>query len=386
MGSTTNGLTDWDNWQSLPGNDFIHQVERGRLGKNIGLRNGLNHINNFIYGTQKGTYYLVGADSGVGKTTLADFMFVLQAYKSAKQENRKLRIFYCSFEIAKAGKIARWTSYYVFQMYKIRLPANYVLGRIEGVLLSDEHAKLVRLAYQEIKTMFDECVTFIDLEMTPDMIFTSIVEEHFAKRGTVNRDPKTNKLISYHPDDPDYMTMLVVDHMALTEAEERDDTKKTMDKLSRKAVILRNIFDCTIVFIQQFSTDMLAANRTMHTNKKNGIQSIAPTRLDFGDSKATYRDANIVIGAICPGRDLPECLGYDLSPSKLGQYMILLFLMKNRDGQGIKFSPVFMDGLTGIFADLPFPANDFNQAAIQSWYDEAQKIEQVCQAFSPQQS
>lgn len=385
MANTINGLTEWDDWRNRPGNDFIHQVESGRLGRNIGLRNGLIHVNNFIYGTQRARYYLIGADSGVGKTTLADFMFVLQAYKAAKQQDRKLRIFYCSFEIGRADKIARWTSYYIFQMHKIRLPSDYILGRVEGVLLSAEHAKLVRLVYEEIKIMFDECVEFIDMEMSPNMIFNGIVEEHFAKRGKIQYDPSGKKITGYIADNPEYMTMLLVDHLALTEEEEKDDTKRTVDKLSRKAVILRNIFGCTIVFIQQFSTDMLMANRTMHT-KKSGIASIAPTRLDFGDTKAPYRDADVVMGAICPGRDLAECEGYDLSPNMMGLNMILLFIMKNRYGRAGKFSPLFMDGITGIFADLPFPANKFQASVIQGWYDEAQKIEQICHTFSPRLS
>lgn len=374
----TNGVTnDWDNWEKLPGNHFIHQVQRGILGKNIGLRNGLTHINNYIYGTQKSRYYLIGADSGVGKTTLADFMFVLQAYKAAKSQGRKLKVFYCSFEIAKADKIARWVSYYVFQIHRIRLPSDYVLGRIEGVLLTPEHSLLVKEAYTLIEQMFNECVVFIDLMMSPNSIFESIIQEHFSKRGKVLMDNK--KYTGFIPNDPDYMTILLVDHLALTDEEAGDDTKKTMDKLSKKAVILRNIFGCTIVFIQQFSTDMLSANRAMHT-KKTGVAAIAPTRLDFGDSKATYRDADVVIGGICPGRDLNNLDGYDLGHNKLGLTMVLLFIMKNRYGRAGKYSPVFIDGITGTFMDLPYPANPLTDEA---FYNEAQQIEKVCQAFSP---
>lgn len=372
----TPGADQWDNWTKLPGNSFIHQVQAGRLGKNIGLRNGLNYINNFIYGTQKARYYLIGADSGVGKTTLADFMFILQAYKSAKAQGRKFKCFYCSFEIGKADKIARWASYYVYQLYKIRLPSDYILGRIEGLLLSSVDYGRVIEAYKLIEEMMEDII-FIDMMMTPSTIFNSIVEEHFAKRGTVLKDTATGQVTGYIADDPNYMTMLAADHLALTDSEGIDNTKTTMDKLSKYAVILRNLFHCTIVFIQQFSTDMLMANRTMHT-KKTGIAAIAPSRLDFGDSKATFRDADVILGGICPGRDMSECMGFDLTPSKLGTYMILVFVMKNRYGKANKVIPLFMDPITGIFADMPLYYQDDN-----SWYDEAQKIEQVCQAFSP---
>ena len=135
----------WEKWQQEHNNSFVYQVQRGRLGHNRGLENGLIRINNSIYGTHQGRYYLIGADSGVGKTTVSDFMFVLKAWQSAKKLGRRIKIFYCSFEISKLAKQARWCSHFIFLIYGVELPASYILGNIPNVYLTDEHMAMVKV-------------------------------------------------------------------------------------------------------------------------------------------------------------------------------------------------------------------------------------------------
>lgn len=377
----------WTKWQEKPSQDFIHQVQRGMLGKNVGLGNGLHHINKYLYGTHQGRYYLIGADSGVGKTTLTDFMFVLNAWQEAKRTGRRIKIFYCSFEIGRADKIARWTSYWVYLQHGIRLPSDYILGRISGKLLSKSDFALVQRAYAIIMEMMKD-ITFIDIMMHPTMIFEGIIDGHYEKQGTVSRMAQTEEdkkkkrkgfVKSYKANDPDLMTMLVVDHMALTNQESGLDTKGIIDRLSKYGVILRNIFHTTIVFIQQFSTDMLAANRIMHIKKTE--ESIMPTRLDFGDSKTTFRDADVVMGLIQPGRDLTECFGYNVTTSGIGLYMVLACIVKNRYGSPGRMSPLFLDGVTGCAYDLPYPCNEMIE---DDWNNKAKEIDDLCQVYFPQ--
>ena len=91
----------WSSWEEQDYNSFIYQVQSGRKGMNAGLGNGLQRINRYIYGTQRGRYYLIGADSSVGKTTLADYMFVLSTWADAKAKGIPIKIYYCSFEMSK---------------------------------------------------------------------------------------------------------------------------------------------------------------------------------------------------------------------------------------------------------------------------------------------
>lgn len=53
----------WDNWKTQKANSFVYQVQSGRKGLNFGLDNGLQRVSRYLYGTQRGRYYLIGADS-----------------------------------------------------------------------------------------------------------------------------------------------------------------------------------------------------------------------------------------------------------------------------------------------------------------------------------
>jgi hypothetical protein len=386
--------TDWNNWQQQPGNSFVYMYQAGRRGRNYGRGNGLTHINKYLYGTHRARYYLVGADSGVGKTTISDFMFILKAYEEAKRTNKRFKCFYCSFEISKPIKVARWISYYVFVKHGERLPPDYILGRIEGHRVSDIHDTMVREAFEVVEDMF-KYIDFLDVTQTPGYIFDSIVHGYFAYHGKVewtkvsDEDAKrgiTPNVKGFTPNNPelfnDTMVMLYIDHAALADEEPGlfGNLKKNLDLLSKKCVILRDKFMMTIIFIQQFSTDLLEAGRQLAVRKT--FTAISPTRQDLGDSKATFRDADTVIGFIAPGKDLPDWEGYDLSPSAFGTYLVIGFIMKNR-GPANKIVPLLLDPITGYVYDAPYP---YNPIAGEPLEEKVQQIHETWRLYSPRPS
>lgn len=385
-------VTDrWLHWQEQPGDSFIHMYQAGRNGKNYGWGNGLNHINNYLYGTHRARYYLIGADSGVGKTTIGDFMYILKAYEESVRLNKRFVCFYCSFEISKPIKIARWVSYYVFIKHGIRLPPDYILGRIKGHIVSDIHDAMVKAAYAVIENMF-LCIEFINVTHSPNYIFDTIVHGYYEKIGKVEwtvvdeADAKRGvrpNVKRFVPNDPvafnETMVMLYIDHAALADEEVGlfGQLKKNLDLFSKRCVTLRDKFLMTIIFIQQFSTDLLNAGRQMAMKKT--FTAIQPTRQDLGDSKATFRDADTVFGMIAPGKDLPDWEGYDLSPSAFGTLLVIIFIMKNR-GPADKIAPVLVDPITGYVYDAPYP---FNPMAGDPLLDIANEINATWKAYSP---
>lgn len=378
----------WRDWEILPSNDFIHMYKEGLKGQNIGLGNGLIAINKYVYGTHRARYYLEGADSGVGKTTISDFKYILKGYEESLRLNRPFKVFYCSFEIGKADKKARWISYYVFVKFGIRLPADYIMGRIEGMLVTKEHDKMILFAYQQVLKMM-ECIIFVDHMVHPTKIFEDLITFHYEKEGKVERLPvsredekkgKKGFITGYKAGNNIAITILMIDHLALAAHESGLDNKGTMDKLSKYAVVLRNLFGTTIVAIQQFSTDMMSANRTMQVKKTESM--LTPSRLDFGDSKATYRDADVVYGYVRPSTHLGNFHGFNLSKKDgLGDCMVLNYLMKNRYGPANKIFPLFLDGCSGFVYDLP---TDPVNSDMQPWYKQAIEIDKLCQVFCPQ--
>lgn len=377
----------WQDEEELKKDYFLYQLKRGKEGHNVGLENGLTNINKYIYGTQKGWYYLIGGESSSGKTTIGDFMFVLNAWMSAKQQNRPIKIYYCSFEIGKTEKLFRWCSYFIYLKYGVQLPGSYLQGRITDRLIHDQHTLWALEAYTIIKEMLKD-VDIVQDTIHPTKIFEDLIESHFAKHGTVKRadisaeDKKKGKkgyVKAYTENDPKLITLLVVDHLALTGTEMHLETKGIMDKMSKYMIVLRNIFHCTGIFYQQFSPDMMSTYRGAYGKKIEAI--LTPQRIDFGDSKATFRDADIVFGLVGPQKDIEDFKGYKVDKViGLGDCFRALYLMKHRYGSANRMVPLFMDGITGMLYDLPL--NPYDETLMDPWYAKAQQIEQLCQSFS----
>jgi hypothetical protein len=376
-----------DNWDKKP-DAFVKKVLDGKKGLSVGFANGLDRINRFLYGTHRARYYLIGADSGVGKTTLCDFMYVMSLWMDAKLKGIPIRIVYLSFEISSEQKIARWVSLFIKFLYDRDIPADYIMGRITGMLINDQDEFMIRHAKQYVDTFLQDC-ELIDGAAHPTWILNHMVKMYEGDKdlgtkglGTVVRDKPKNKkdpgfIRSFTPHDPRLMTVLVCDHVALAHPEAHATTLKAIiDKLSNYAVMLRNTFGTTIVFLQQFATDLMSTHRA----SKKGDAVIAPQRIDFGDSKYTYRDADVVMGLVAPMMfDHETYKKYDIG--QLMQYFLACHLMKNRYGPAGWMIPLFINPIAGTFKELP--TDPLNGLIMQPWYDEVSRLNKVIDIYQP---
>lgn len=381
----------WLNEDEVKHDKFLWELRRGIAGQNIGLANGLKAVNGAIYGTHKARYYLEGGESGSFKTTTVDFKYVFSAWQDAKAKGKPIKIIYFSFEIGKTQKLFRWASYFIFQKYGLSLPSDYLQGRINGKLLTKQHANMTLVAYTEIQAMMKDIIVIEDV-FHPTKMFDVLVEGHFAKHGKVERavvtaaelksNPnKKGHITGYTENDPNLVTIIIKDHLALAGSEMGLDTKGVMDKDSKYSIVLRNMFQATVVIIQQFSTDMMGAYRSAFNKKTES--SITPSRLDFGDSKAPFRDADVVMGYVKPQAQFPTFEGFDLLPANaggLGDCFVASYLMKNRYGPANFMFPLFINAIAGTVYDLPTNANPFE---MEEWTNKAAELFAVSLSFKP---
>jgi hypothetical protein len=331
----------------------------------------------------------------VGKTTLANFVFVLEAYAQAKLAGRKIKIFYYSFEIAEEDLILKWITFVIKLMTGEDLHMDYLQSRIPGMHLTDEHARMVDEALDYIAEMM-QVMTIVDTPKNPTAIFHQLIE-YAETIGEVQRTtvvdkkvkddkgkPKeTTYITGFVPDDPELLVEVVIDHVALCNPEQGKDTKSTIDLLSKYMVFVRNRFGFSPILIQQFNAELQSVER-----RKFKAGALAPQRADFGDSKYTYRDADIVIGMINPSFfDIEEFYGYSILPGKgvhqytLGEFFVMCFIMKNRYGTTNVPIPLLMNGMVGTFFDLPHPDNTFE---LEEFGEYTINLRKICQSFSPQ--
>lgn len=330
---------------------FMSDVDQGLAGENDGYPNGFTRINKYIHNVQKGRYYLIGADSGVGKTTLVDRAFVIEPILFCKEQKLPIRVDYFSFEIGKSIKRASWASRFVFKHHKLRMPVDYILSQ-GAQKLSTEHRVLLNEIAPELED-FMRSIHWVWNTMTPSNVFKYLFRIATTRGAFIYEtyfdadEVEKKRIVGYKAKNPSEPWIIVMDHIALLEEENGLSLKQTIDKMSAYFVFFRNICNATVVPVQQFNSELGSIERQKY--KKSAL---APQKSDFGDSKYTYRDADIVLGLLKPIQfDMAEYMEWDIT--RLGNYAIWMFLMKNRYGPANKSFGLIPDPVIGTFTELP---------------------------------
>lgn len=329
------------------------RIQAGRDGKYKGLDNGLGDINKYIYDIQRGTYYLVGALSGAGKTTLVDYM-LLTALEDAKKKGQHVEVFYYSFEIKEEIKKLNWLSVHIFKKYGIIISPQ-AIGGLGEEILSDAQKDLVDSEIDYVEELFNS-IHFRFEPTNPTGIFHELMEfagnnGKFIKERYESEDGTKERIVSYTPTEEDSYVLVALDHQSLAKRERNYSLKENIDKLSEYFVYLRNICNYSFFMVSQFNQSLNSIDRM----KFKGVD-LSPQQNDFKDSTNPYQDADIVLGIMNPWKmDFKQYLGYDLSILK--EKVRVVKIIKNRVGRdNVAFAYVF-NPLAGNFKCLP-PARD----------------------------
>lgn len=324
------------------------EVEAGINGRNGGIPMGFERLNRYI-GIRKSIYTLVGGLTGSGKTSLVDDAYVLNPYDwciSDKNKTKtKLKIIYRSMERNKTYKLAKWIGRKIFIDQGITIPVPKLLGW-NGKLTKDEHDLF--LIYGEYIEGMKEIITIIDGPENPIGIAKNI-REHALKNGKVEQLDEYNKI--YIPNDPNEITIIVLDHIGLLKTTKDHSTKKqTIDKMSDELRYARDFYGYTPVVISQFNRDISNPIRI-----KNG--DVEPQLEDFAETSQTQNDADIVLGLFDPIRyKVEDPSGYDLQKLKDesgAKYFRSLRVIKNSYGSDDLRIGLGFYGELGIFKELP---------------------------------
>tara|TARA_R110000751_G_scaffold137248_3_gene240639 strand:- start:6909 stop:8030 length:1122 start_codon:yes stop_codon:yes gene_type:complete len=340
------------------------QIERGREGSNQGIPIPFDRLRKFLPNIQQKTYYLVGAGTKVGKTSLADDIFFYGAYdyiKSNPDSGMELDIDYFSYEIDSETKIIKGIGRKLWHDYGIIASANDILSRGEN-WCSDEIYQLVR-EYREYFNEMEDMVTVHDMPDNPTGMNKYLINKARQHGTTTLKNIQTDtskepimRFESYKPDNDNRYWIQIVDHIALMKEERSYNTKQNIDKMSQYFVQLRNNYRATPVVIQQLAFDS-------ESDERYKQQRLTPTLRDFGDSKYTTRDANVIMALFSPLRyGLEKFQGYDVA--SLGNTYRNLEILENRDGEpNINVGLNFV-GPVGTFRELP-PANEMAKATYE---------------------
>lgn len=329
------------------------------------LKGGINSIpspfvrfsDEFI-GIEQKKYYIVTANTKVGKTQLASFLFLftplLYAYEHPEQ--MRIKIFYFPLEETPEDVTLRFMSFLLNKYTGIRLSPSELSSSSNKALDEKVIEALNSDTIKSILSFYNEHVEF-SATRNPTGI-NKEVEKYMRDNGTIHwkktkvKDDfggikEVEAFDYYTPNDPNEYVLMFVDHVSLLMPENGLTDKTKIDKLSEYCVILRNKYGVSPVLIQQQAAD----RESLDAFKENKLR---PTAQGLADSKYTARDCNCLLGIFSPFRhELPEYKKYDIT--KLQRNCIFLEVILNRGGNSGGLVGLFFDGVTCEWAELPRP-------------------------------
>ena len=248
-------------------------------------------------------------------------------------------------------------SYLLNEMFNIRISPTDLKSTDKDKPLSEEVFKLLQdPEFLNIMHYYEKHISF-QSSRNPTGCWKEM-KAYAEANGTTKYDEikvkdefgtiETRKKFKYYtPNNPNEYVFIIVDHISLAENERGLDLRQTINKWSEYMIIFRNRYNYIPVIIQQQSME----TTNLEAYKQNKIR---PTMAGLSDSKATGKDASIMIGITNPySYEISNYLGYDIQRLK-GNFRVMEIVL-NRNGQSNGLCPLFFDGAVNNFKELPLP-------------------------------
>lgn len=318
-------------------------------------------------GIEQSTYYTITSFTKGAKSQFTSFLFIYKAllYAYWGKEDIKVTIFYFPLEETPERVMQRFMSYLLYDLTKgeVRISPRDLRSSVNSRPLPEEVLDLLRSEeFTNILDYFEENIIF-STEINPTGIYKfcrNYAEEHgttYYKDLKIKDEFGVEKTIKvfdrYEMQNPNEYRIVIIDTINLIDTERGLTLKQSMDKLSEYlAKYLRNRYCFSPVVIQQQSFEG-EGNEAFKLNK------VRPSVAGLGDSKYTSRDSNVVLGLFSPVRfGIENYLGYDIR--KFKDNIRFLEVIVNRDGNMGGILPLYFDGATCTFVELPKP-NDTDE-------------------------
>jgi hypothetical protein len=208
-------------------------------------------LTNYI---QRGQFIGISGKSNSGKTSFADYVYLVNVYKWWKKldDSRKpsLKFIYFNMKHNMRNKLQKWACLDIFlnTRRQVDIPTlNGHKGRLYK--MGEEELKDVASCAELFEDMFDKgLLTLVNGPQTPTQVFNKVTQE-MKKYGDLNQD----NAFEYDKGHRDQITIVIIDNIdyLLTES----DSVGTLDATSLKkkmndyCVQLRNTYGLTVVAV-----------------------------------------------------------------------------------------------------------------------------------------
>jgi len=318
-------------------------------------------------GWEKGKFTIITANSGIGKTKLCKYLTIIHIYNFIKvNPDIKARIKYFALEETEDEFWLSFISSMLYEEFNIIL-STAQLKSLGNYIISDEHL----LRVKECEKVVDELSNYVEVI---DYIHNGFgiyknVREYFENPEIGENITKKDKegrdiVIGYKHNFPDTYYFVVVDSINLLSPESRDGIKmdlwNSMGHFSKEYALkgFCKRYNCVTVILQQQEA---AKERKDFYKGEINEEKIEPSLDGLANNKEIQREADLVLGIFAPNRyNIEEYRGYDIR--KLGDKVRFIKFLKDRHyGLANAYVPLYFDGATGFFKELPKKENMTNE-------------------------
>jgi hypothetical protein len=363
-------------------NRVVKNIETNKKIKDSGGFNSIPWLrfpkfSTVLPGVMKGKYYLVTANSKIGKSQLTDWLFVLEPYNFINKfpsSKIDIDIDFFLLEMSKEEKITKYLSHFLFVDFGIRISPDELMSMYKDKTVTDEIFSITKSRELSEKfESFESKIKFHDTVKNPYGIFKECKKyaetngfwvdktgrrvewEEFKKKNT-----EVHKhLAFYKPNNPNIYKINIVDHTSLLSPEKGHNLHYTMgDWSANRALDLKNKYGHTMVDVQQQSSD---SEKQQFTFKgQSVIEKVKPSLDGLGDNKTTQRNTDVVLGLFFPTRynisEYPQ-FGDSFKLNQMGDAYRELSILANRAGGGLHAVDLYYDGAVEYFKELPPPGS-----------------------------
>ena len=340
--------------------DFDHlllEVDKGIEGKSKWMPIGHDKLGEHI-GVGGKIYTLIGGNSGTGKTGFTDCTYVLNPYewyiRNRDNTDLKLKVIYRSMERSKTFKLGKWACAKLYKDYGIMLDVPTLFG------WGSKKNHIPQETYDAIKASRDyfnemlDVVEIIDGAENPTGIRNHI-REHALNNGKMIK--KNEYVTDYEPNDPNLITIVLLDHIGKLKRERGFSKKENIDKMSEYLGEARDRYGFSPVVISQF-------NRNLSDSQRARNKELTPDPDDFKDTSNLYEDCDVALALFNPYKfKVYDHMGYaieDFVNAKGYNRFRSVTALKNSYGiDDFRIGFAFL-GEVGLFYELPH-ANDMTK-------------------------
>lgn len=324
----------------------------------------LPKLNKVLPGIMQSQLIVISANQKVGKTQLADFLYLYQPIQwlyENRDSNIDVDILYFSLEMRKEAKIMQAMSFRIYDKYGISISPQKLQSVFEDYILDDKIEEIIE-AESDWFEFFQSKVTFIDTIRNPYGIYLTakkkfLEDGHYVyKEGDVvnynTGEATKGKIIDrYIPNNPDKFRIIMTDTVNLlnTEKEDSGSLYSAIGRFSSKYCLnLRDRFGATVVNIQQ---QMPTSEEEQFNFGKSVINKVKPSAAKLGDNKSTARDCDIMLSLFDPARyNTTTYKGLDLTEME-GTHREL-YINLNRHGMSSASIQLIFNGASNHFEEI----------------------------------